>query len=123
MVVKQDQSEIFAQIKELKYILFSSIGLFFLLISALISASVRTALMPLYELKKAIGELADGNLGIRLPDNREDEIGQVIRSFNDMTARLQHAQNALKIIGSSCKTLLTRIRILFLSKTAKAVLS
>jgi len=45
---------------------------------------------PIANLSNAAREVAEGNLGVRVPDNgRTDEMGQLAQRFNEMTAELE----------------------------------
>jgi signal transduction histidine kinase len=48
---------------------------------------------PIANLSNAAREVAEGNLGVRVPDNgRTDEMGQLAQRFNEMTAELGKAK-------------------------------
>jgi signal transduction histidine kinase len=48
---------------------------------------------PIANLSNAAREVADGNLGVRVPDNgRTDEMGQLAQRFNEMTAELEKSK-------------------------------
>src|SRR5215203_5106510 len=48
---------------------------------------------PIANLSNAAREVAEGNLGVRVPDNgRTDEMGQLAQRFNEMTAELEKAK-------------------------------
>lgn len=47
---------------------------------------------PLRELETGTERIAGGNLGYQIPVHAQDEVGQVARSFNEMSNRLQVAQ-------------------------------
>ena len=51
---------------------------------------------PLRGLVKGIGTLASGDLTYRFSAERDDEIGLVEESFNNMASRIQEQQNALR---------------------------
>jgi len=50
---------------------------------------------PLAELVWAVGQVADGELGTRVPVGRDDELGQLAGTFNRMTRELQAYVQAL----------------------------
>ncbi|WP_162909773.1 sensor histidine kinase [Aggregatilinea lenta] len=54
--------------------------------SALISASLTR---PLARLRQAALQVSAGDFSIRLPDQRRDELGQVVKTFNEMSCRVQ----------------------------------
>ncbi|GAA2505243.1 hypothetical protein Ahu01nite_042000 [Winogradskya humida] len=55
----------------------------------------RSTTRPLEELAWAAGKVADGELGVRVPVGRGDEIGQLAGTFNRMTRELQAYVQAL----------------------------
>lgn len=54
---------------------------------------------PLRELEKATARLAKGELGFQIPVQSNDEIGDLAQSFNEMSSRLQVAQDAIEVWG------------------------
>ena len=55
----------------------------------------RSTTRPLEELVWAVGQVADGELGTRVPVGRDDELGQLAGTFNRMTRELQAYVQAL----------------------------
>ncbi|MEV4636138.1 diguanylate cyclase [Actinoplanes sp. NPDC049548] len=55
----------------------------------------RSTTRPLEELAWAAGKVADGELGVRVPVGRDDEIGRLAGTFNRMTRELQAYVQAL----------------------------
>ncbi|GGQ41706.1 sensor domain-containing diguanylate cyclase [Couchioplanes azureus] len=55
----------------------------------------RSTTRPLEELAWAAGKVADGELGVRVPVRRDDEIGRLAGTFNRMTRELQAYVQAL----------------------------
>ncbi len=45
---------------------------------------------PISQVVQAARRVADGDLSQTLPENRSDEVGQLIRSFNEMVVKLRH---------------------------------
>ena len=52
--------------------------------------------LPLRRLVRGIGKIADGDLSFRYSSSREDEIGLVKDSFNEMAERIQSQQKRLR---------------------------
>jgi two-component system nitrogen regulation sensor histidine kinase NtrY len=50
---------------------------------------------PIHELTAGLGQLAGGDLGVRLKPQRDDEIGRAVQAFNDMAGRLQESTERL----------------------------
>jgi two-component system cell cycle response regulator len=55
----------------------------------------RSTTRPLEELAWAVGKVADGELGTRVPVGRDDELGRLAGTFNRMTRELQAYVQAL----------------------------
>ncbi|AZN43539.1 HAMP domain-containing histidine kinase [Paenibacillus albus] len=72
----------------------------------------RSIIKPLYALKDAASQIREGNLEHKLqlqPLNRQDEIGQLSRSFEEMRVRLQASIGAQLQLEQSRKELLANI--------------
>ena len=54
---------------------------------------------PLRELEGATARLAKGELGFQIPVQSNDETGDLAQSFNEMSSRLQVAQDAIEVWG------------------------
>jgi nitrogen fixation/metabolism regulation signal transduction histidine kinase len=52
--------------------------------------------VPIQALAEATGEVSKGNLGYRVSARADDELGILIRSFNEMTRQLQENREALE---------------------------
>jgi nitrogen fixation/metabolism regulation signal transduction histidine kinase len=50
---------------------------------------------PIHDLTAGLGQLAGGDLSVRLKPQREDEIGRAVQAFNDMADRLQESTERL----------------------------
>lgn len=50
---------------------------------------------PIQQLTSGLGQLADGDLTVRLDTDRHDETGQAIRAFNHMAGQLEQSQERL----------------------------
>lgn len=79
----------------LRLILASSLGIFLLAITVGY-LTARYFTRPIYKLVRAIRSMARGNLEERVHLRQNDEIGDLARAFNEMTAELQEKQDALK---------------------------
>jgi len=77
--------------------LFAAAGVALLaLISAIIIQRVKSAILtPLEHLSGAIGKVAKGDMTVVAPMEREDEIGQLARTFNGMVADLNQALSGM----------------------------
>lgn len=78
-----------------RLIFVSSLGIFiFAVIVGYLTA--RSFTRPIYKLATAIRSMAQGNLEERVSVRQNDEIGDLAKAFNDMTAELQEKQSALR---------------------------
>jgi nitrogen fixation/metabolism regulation signal transduction histidine kinase len=50
---------------------------------------------PIHELTAGLGQLASGDLSVRVPPRRDDEIGRAVLAFNDMADRLRESTERL----------------------------
>jgi nitrogen fixation/metabolism regulation signal transduction histidine kinase len=50
---------------------------------------------PIHELTAGLGQLAGGDLSVRVTPQRDDEIGHAVQAFNDMAGRLQESTERL----------------------------
>ena len=64
----------------------AGLGLAVMVVSVLISASL---MRPLARMRQAAIQISEGDFSAHLPDQRRDEIGQVARTFNIMSRRVQ----------------------------------
>jgi nitrogen fixation/metabolism regulation signal transduction histidine kinase len=78
-----------AQTTSLIYGIFSLVALFLLILGSYISFRVAS---PLQEVITATDRVARGAFGTRLPTKREDEIGDLAKSFNRMTQELEKSR-------------------------------
>ena len=89
----QADAALLASERQMKYGQFAT-GLAVLLLSfALLFAFV---LRPVKRLRRAMDRTAGGDLGARVPVRSADEMGDLARSWNEMTDELQHAREDLQ---------------------------
>src|SRR5205823_8742318 len=60
----------------------------------------RSVLGPVHELRRATGEVAHGNLSVRVPVLSADETGLLAQSFNSAVAGLQEREQLREAFGS-----------------------
>lgn len=77
------------------YILTLSLVLLLSVLTAVWAAffSARRLMLPIHSLAEGTRAVAEGNYATRLPESGRDELGFVVRSFNQMTRRLRHARD------------------------------
>lgn len=54
-----------------------------------------STMRPLFQLKKAAASIASGDFSVHVPEQRKDEIGELARSFNQMSVTVQQNIEAL----------------------------
>ena len=76
----------------------------------------RRIVAPIQGLVAGTRAVAEGNFDTRLPEPGKDDVGFLVRSFNDMTQRLQHAhdaatasQNAMELERANLEAILARL--------------
>lgn len=86
--VKMDVSEVLAPVREQRRTLLqlAVIGLPILAVGALLAA--RSVSKPITRLTEATRTIAAGNRDVQVPVDRDDEVGELSRAFNTMTAEL-----------------------------------
>jgi len=68
---------------------------------------------PIGVLNQAVREVEGGNLNARVPGKRQDELGDLSRGFNNMTASLEHAAaQRRRLIADSAHELRTPISLI-----------
>lgn len=76
---------------------------------------IRRILRPIKWLDTGVKEISQGNLGHRVPVTKTDELGQLSKSFNDMTQRLNEMLTAkeqlLRDVSHELRSPLTRMKV------------
>jgi len=96
LVAKMDQEEAFAPERSLGTTILITSVIVLLLASVLAFGLARTITRPMRQLTLGAEEIGKGNLDYRIKPQGSDEIGQLTRSFNQMTENLSHAQGELR---------------------------
>ncbi len=74
---------------------------------------VKNITTPVIALHKASDSIAQGDLGVRVSINRQDELGELAAGFNSMTESLQKAENwKRQIIADSAHELRTPVSLI-----------
>jgi len=66
-----------------------------LLAMVVVSIAARLSIRPINELVVATGRVADGDYDCKVREGRNDEVGDLAKSFNKMTADLKESRDAL----------------------------
>lgn len=97
LVAKIDQSEAYADSFYLLYIILVTVIVFifiFLLISIILSRKIT---QPIEKLNQAIDIVKNGNLDFKVDLKRQDEIGELSESFDEMTQAIKKSQSDIEI--------------------------
>ena len=95
LVVKIDEDEVLAGVRQLQYGLILSL-LFVLLVGIFITLPlVSNFIRPLKEIEETTQKIINGDLNARVPVRKLDEIGKLGIAFNHMTEKLQKNQQDL----------------------------
>jgi two-component system sensor histidine kinase BaeS len=88
-------------------------GFVFLIALALGSLLTRHIIRPVKILNRAAGDVESGRLDTRVPDSRKDEMGDLSRSFNSMTASLESAdRQRRRLVADSAHELRTPVSLI-----------
>ncbi len=81
------------------YILTLSLVLLLSVLTAVWAAffSARRLMLPIHSLAEGTRAVAEGDYATQLPVSRRDELGFVVRSFNEMTRRLRQARDQARV--------------------------
>jgi PAS domain S-box-containing protein len=95
LIVKISQTEALAPIQEIRNIMIW-FGLGFLVLASGVSLALsRTIIRPVRQMQVAAQRFGNGDLDLRLPETRHDELGMLAREFNQMAGSL--AKNELEL--------------------------
>ncbi len=89
MVVKIDTAEAFAAVAHQRMVAIVGGGVTLILVGGLALVVARSMSDPIVRLTRVVRLVAGGDLGHRVPVDRDDEIGELGEAFNKMTADLR----------------------------------
>jgi signal transduction histidine kinase len=90
LIVKIDQAEAYQPVRSFGFTLLLIAVLGLLAASAVALILARSITQPVYQLIRGAREIGNGNLDYRIQLIARDELGQLARAFNQMTADLQN---------------------------------
>lgn len=91
-------------------------GLILVIAILLVLSAIRIFISPIRQFIQATRQVADGDFDTRLDENRDDEIGTLARSFNQMTRKLRSFENTVKEHADALEDRI-RLRTLELEKS------
>ncbi|HDY66611.1 MAG TPA: HAMP domain-containing protein [Candidatus Scalindua sp.] len=95
MVVKRDQAEIFAHLKEsIYYFTLTLIASIFIVLGLTFLISINLS-RPIRRLSRTVQKVAGGDLDARAQETTSDEVGILARGFNSMIQRIKDSQEEL----------------------------
>lgn len=110
----------FSQLNTLKNTILISLIVFIILGIVLGSIAIRVIIKPILEVKESINEISTGNADLtkRIDQHTNDEVGDVVQSFNKFTEKLQQivsdikeSKNNLTLAGSELDSSSTNTEI------------
>lgn len=109
VVARVDESEALAPVNTFARNIALSTGAIVLLVCLLALLFARILTRPIKQLAAAVKRVSGGELGVRVPVNSQDEIGDLAAAFNDMSASLQTKQLLIDEQSKENETLLTSL--------------
>jgi len=85
LVIGHDMKEVMQPLNRLRWNISAGFMIFALLAGVIAFFISRSITVTLSELSKAVTRIGKGDLNYRVPVSRNDEIGRLANSFNEMT--------------------------------------
>lgn len=96
LMAEIDEKEAFAPVTELTKTLLYFLALFYLVCSIVSILIARSVIKPILQLHKGTEEIERGNLDYKVGTKAKDEIGELSRAFDGMTAELKNSRAELE---------------------------
>jgi signal transduction histidine kinase len=93
--VTRDRERVASSEHNAKVVAFVGAGIRIALFAAVLTYLLRSLIVPLRRVALATGELAAGRLGVEVPEGGAGEVGELARSFNEMSRSVGAAQRTL----------------------------
>jgi len=108
LIAERNADEI-ATISNYMILMFIAIFALLLFIGVFIAIILSRILSrPLHTLMNATQKISEGNLDVSIPVEGKDEIGQLARTFNNMTKRLKQSRDEIERINESLEDLVEK---------------
>lgn len=119
VVVKMDAAEAFAPISHFKeFLIYFAIGSSFLVLGIILFLSKQMS-EPIVKLTQWIGLLAEKDLSKKIEQSKENEIGQLMTAFTEMTNQLDRSQKSLKESEGRLKSIIENATAVIFLKNNK----
>ena len=92
IVAERDHEEVYAAWIKLRNLFLALVGILFLIVTAIALRMGHAIVKPLQDLISATKHIVEGDLDVRLSIARNDELGQLALTFNQMTEKLLQKQ-------------------------------
>lgn len=99
IIAERDHQEVYAAWIKLRNLFLALVGALILVVTAVALRMGHAIVKPLQDLISATKHIVEGDLDVRLTITRNDELGQLARTFNQMTEKL--LQKQAKIIANN----------------------
>jgi diguanylate cyclase (GGDEF)-like protein len=100
ILMEKDYDLVFAEVLKLKNITLIIIAILLTVTGIAAFFLSYSILSPLKRLIKGAGQVADGDLNVKLPVKNKDELGFTISVFNDMVVRLRNNHDELEMLAT-----------------------
>lgn len=121
--IQQTRTKLDNTMTSLKYHFFMFHGVVVVFVLVFMFWMIRLFFLPVKELTRSVGRVTHGDLAIRVPVQRKDELGQLAMAFNGMVERLEVSeQQETKLIEMILKITNT-LNSIFESSTEYAIIA
>lgn len=94
-ITEAPTAQIFRPLRRLGVLSAVAGSLFALILVGIVWLVARSIVRPLGIMVAGADQIREGNLGIQLPEGRDDELGQLVRTFNQMSLELAQSQKKI----------------------------
>jgi diguanylate cyclase (GGDEF)-like protein len=101
LVMEKRQDQVLSEVIGLRNQTLLGVALLITLFGAFAYRISRGIIAPLERLTDAAGRVADGDLDIKVPVERRDELGEATEVFNDMVGQLKQSRDRLEQLSTT----------------------
>ena len=121
--IQQTRTKLDKTMASLEYQFFVFHGVVAVFVLVFMFWMIRLFVLPVKDFTRSVGRVTDGDLAIRIPVQRKDELGQLAMAFNGMVERLEVSEeNATKLLKKILKITDT-LNSIFDSSTEYAIIA